>query len=468
MTPELVDARPGQAARTRWGQQFDASLTDVFQVQADIATKVADALGVALADSARRELTAKPTENLAAYDEFLKGEAAAQGMSVTDPPSLRRAIGFYERAVALDSTFVQAWAQLSRARSSLYSNGVPGPGAGRAGAARGRARPPAQARRSAGLPRLRRLLRRASIRSTTTRPWRSTSRASGSRPTTWTCSAQLASTETSLGRWDGAAARLAARVAARSALGEHRRAGWPTCTRSSFGTIPPPTPPPTAPSRSRRPTRRWCRLKVLVALARGDLDSARAVIRAAPAQIDPATLLPFLRSTRISTGCWTTTQQRQVLALPPSAFDDDRATWGIVRAELYHLRGDRARAGHLRRLGAARVRGAEPGGAGGRAAPRAARAGAGLSGAEGRRGARGPARRGADADQPGRATSAPTIQLQLVRIYLLIGEPEKALDQLEPLLRVPFYLSPGWLRIDPTFDPLRSNPRFKRLVEGTA
>ena len=130
VTPELVDARPGQAARSRWGEQFDASLTDVFQVQGDIATKVADALGVALADSTQRELTAKPTENLAAYDEFLKGEAASQAMSVTDPPVVRRAIGFYERAVALDSTFATAWARLSHARSRLYGNGVPDPALG--------------------------------------------------------------------------------------------------------------------------------------------------------------------------------------------------------------------------------------------------------------------------------------------------------------------------------------------------
>jgi hypothetical protein len=66
------------------------------------------------------------------------------------------------------------------------------------------------------------------------------------------------------------------------------------------------------------------------------------------------------------------------------------------------------------------------------------------------------------------ASNGPYIQHQLVRIYLLVGEPEQALDLLEPLLRVPYYLSPGMLRIDPNFDPLRKNPRFMKLVEGTA
>ena len=62
----------------------------------------------------------------------------------------------------------------------------------------------------------------------------------------------------------------------------------------------------------------------------------------------------------------------------------------------------------------------------------------------------------------------PYNQLQLVRIYMLTGEPDLALDQLEPLLRIPYYLSPGWLGIDPTFDSLRKNPRFHRLLDQTA
>jgi len=46
------------------------------------------------------------------------------------------------------------------------------------------------------------------------------------------------------------------------------------------------------------------------------------------------------------------------------------------------------------------------------------------------------------------------------------GGMQEAMDQLEPLLKIPYFLSPGWLRIDPNFAPLRGNPRFDRLVGG--
>ena len=79
VSPELVDVTPGHAPRTKWQQPFDAAITDVFQVQADIAGQVASALNVALGAGQKQTLTARPTENLAAYDAFLKGEARPRG-----------------------------------------------------------------------------------------------------------------------------------------------------------------------------------------------------------------------------------------------------------------------------------------------------------------------------------------------------------------------------------------------------
>ena len=64
------------------------------------------------------------------------------------------------------------------------------------------------------------------------------------------------------------------------------------------------------------------------------------------------------------------------------------------------------------------------------------------------------------------AFSGPYYQILLARIYTLGGEPDKAIDQLEPLLKIPCSLSPAWLAINPYFEPLRSNPRFQKLVAG--
>jgi serine/threonine-protein kinase len=464
VTPELVDARPGQPARSRWGQQFDASLTDVFQVQADIAAKVADALGVALADSARRELTAKPTENLAAYDEFLKGEAASQAMSVTDPPSLRRAIGFYEHAVALDSTFAVAWARLSHARTRLYFNSVPDPALGE------------QARLAA--ERARRLkpneplvYRAFGAYYATVNPV-STNRAVAEYeqavrlfPDNALMLAALGANEVALGRWDSAATRLA-----RAALLDPRSASIAGQLADVYIALRRYAAVDSAADRAiaHAPTNpvSWWR-KATVELAWGDLDSARSVIRAGSRQIDPDALFAYFATYNDLYWALDDAQQQRVLALPPSAFDDDRGNWGIIRAQLYHLRGDRVRTAIY--ADSARMAFGEQS----RAAPEDAQRHVFLGLALAYLG------RKAEAIREGRravellpisrdASTGTYIQHQLVRIYLLVGEPEKALDQLEPLLRIPYYLSPGWLRIDPTFDPLRKNPRFMKLVEGKA
>jgi len=461
VTPELVDVGPGRAPRTRWQDSFDASLTDVFQVQADIATTVAGALDVALGDSARRDLTAQPTQSLAAYDAFLKGEAASQSMGVSLPSSLRPAIAFYEQAVALDSSFVTAWAQLARARALLYINGTPTP---ELAVQAHRAAEQAQAF-GPGRPEGPQALGTyyTFVLGDNRRALAAYEAGLKLAQNNVDLLGSVASAEQRLGRWDAALTHLtrAGTLDPRSAnpprlIGTAllllRRYPEAQAALDRAGALAPTNLPVIA-------------FKTMVALAQGDLASARAVIRTALTTFEPAALLASFGNYWDLYWPLDDAQQRQLLALPPSAFDNDRAAWALVRAETEGLRGhpaaarvyaDTAQLAYEEEL---------------RAAPQDPQ----------RHAYRGVALaylgRKAEAIQEGEHAVALTpvsrdaligayLQHDLVRIYLLVGEPEKALDQLEPLLRMPYHLSPGWLRIDPTFAPLRGNPRFERLVAG--
>ena len=90
----------------------------MFKVQADVAGQVAQALDVALGAPQREALEERPTANAAAYDAYLRGRPHPEKMASFDASRLRTAIAHYEQAVALDSGFAQAWAQLSRAHSN--------------------------------------------------------------------------------------------------------------------------------------------------------------------------------------------------------------------------------------------------------------------------------------------------------------------------------------------------------------
>ena len=126
VSPELIEISGSGAPTSRWQQPFDAAITDVFQVQSEIATKVAQALGAALGAGEEKRLSEKPTQNLAAYDAFLKSEEI-RNSGANDPASLRKEIGLYEQAVALDPGFAQAWAGVSIANSLLYASSTPAP-----------------------------------------------------------------------------------------------------------------------------------------------------------------------------------------------------------------------------------------------------------------------------------------------------------------------------------------------------
>ena len=123
VSPELVEVSEGGTPESKWQQSFDAPLTDVFQVQADVAGRVADKLGVVLSPPAQAQLAAKPTQNLAAYDAYLRATA----LESNDPASIRRSLAYAEQAVALDSTFAAAWAEVSILHGLLYGNTAPTP-----------------------------------------------------------------------------------------------------------------------------------------------------------------------------------------------------------------------------------------------------------------------------------------------------------------------------------------------------
>ncbi len=181
-------------------------------------------------------------------------------------------------------------------------------------------------------------------------------------------------------------------------------------------------------------------------------------------EVEPTALVAFLANYQDLVWVLDEEQRELLLRLTPSAFDDDRGAWANCLAQAYALKGDAANV----RTYAEEARKASRTSFAQRPMMRSAtssRPRARVSGSEGGSDPGGGAWRRARPVAKD-AYDGPYIQHQLVRIYILVGEPEKALDQLEPLLKIPYYLSPGWLKIDPNFDPLRKNPRFQKLVAG--
>src|ERR1700694_186984 len=81
----------------------------------------------------------------------------------------------------------------------------------------------------------------------------------------------------------------------------------------------------------------------MAVLARGDLAAARAVLRAAPKEVDPSALVAYVATYWNLMWVLDDAQQALLLRLTPSAFGGDRGIWGIVLAQTYALRGDAAR-----------------------------------------------------------------------------------------------------------------------------
>jgi TolB-like protein/class 3 adenylate cyclase/Tfp pilus assembly protein PilF len=113
---QLIDA---QTDRHIWVQNYDRTLADSITLQDELATEIARALGATLSPQEKARVEAKPTNNTAAYDAYLRGRAFAGG-SPWDPSNIEGAIRSYRDAVQLDPNFTLAWAYLSSAQSENY------------------------------------------------------------------------------------------------------------------------------------------------------------------------------------------------------------------------------------------------------------------------------------------------------------------------------------------------------------
>jgi serine/threonine-protein kinase len=458
VSPELV-AITGGKPTTKWQQPFEASLTDVFKVQAEIAGKVAQALDVALADSVSRQLAARPTANLPAYDAFLRGEQIFVTQGANDPVNLRRAIAYYQQAVALDSTFALAWSRMGRAQALMYSNGVPDPALGEA------------SRRSVEravaldpkLPAARLALASYEfiVRGDVARSREESEKALRIDPGNSLALGNIAVLDATAGQWDSAMthARESARLDPRSLtaalrLGNAlRKLGHLPEARAELdrGRAIAPASLPLINSR------------VLVELKAGDLDSARAILRGASSQVEPAALAAYFGNYWDLFWVPDDAGQQLLLTLTPAEFDDDRGTWAIVLAQTWWIRGDRTRArAYADTARTATLATLETATGDGQRLLflGLAQAYMGQKAEAIRNGELGIAAVHPDQD----ASNGPYFRHVLARLYVAAGEYDKAIDQLQALLKMPYDLSPGWLRIDPNFAPLKGNPRFERLV----
>jgi TolB-like protein/class 3 adenylate cyclase/Flp pilus assembly protein TadD len=113
---QLIDALTD---RHIWVQNYDRTLADSLALQGELATEIAAGVGATLSPQEKARVEAKPTNNPAAYDAYLRGRAFA-GESGFDKSNVERTIQSYQEAVKLDPNFALAWARLSCVQSDSY------------------------------------------------------------------------------------------------------------------------------------------------------------------------------------------------------------------------------------------------------------------------------------------------------------------------------------------------------------
>jgi TolB-like protein/Flp pilus assembly protein TadD len=462
VNPELVEMVSGHAPESRWTQPFNAPVKDVFAVQADIASRVATAMQIALGSSAKAQLAHAPTHDPAAYDAFLRADAMRNAGGAVDPRAIRRTLAAYDEAIEHDSAMALAWARRSGVLSNLYFTSTPSPELGRAAL---EAAERAITLDSGGIEGYLALASyHRNVDNDLAQALVALARARAVAPEDPAVRFAASLIEANLGHLETAQHDLAEvlKVDPRNAsiwtvrtyqllrLGRVAEARMAADRGLALA--------PTSASATHR--------RVLVEAAAGDVAAARQVLSRSTHDVPRETMVPLIASTSDLGWLLDADDARLLLTLGADAFDGDRAVLAVVRAQQYGWRGDAALA---RTWGdsAARAFAVQL-----RAVPTDPKLHVLRGLALAYAGHRPEALLEAESSLT-LLTPTPSgreslnygyVSYVAARTALLVGDRERALSWLAESRGAHYFVTPAWLRVDPTWAPLRQDPRFSAFT----
>jgi TolB-like protein/tetratricopeptide (TPR) repeat protein len=112
ITAQLINANDEHV----WADNFNEKMTDVFKIQGEVSKKIVNQLKIKISPEEERELSEFPTDNMEAYQAYLKGRSF---MEKTTPEDGEIAIEFFEKAIELDPNYAEAYAELGFLFGSL-------------------------------------------------------------------------------------------------------------------------------------------------------------------------------------------------------------------------------------------------------------------------------------------------------------------------------------------------------------
>ena len=122
VTPQLIRVSDDTHL---WTESYDRVIEDIFSVQSEIAGHVIKQLDLTVMDPERKALYKKPTDNLEAYDCYLRsGKHANLGWENLDPEEFEKAVELCEKAIDLDPDFTLAHVYLSIINLLTYGSGI--------------------------------------------------------------------------------------------------------------------------------------------------------------------------------------------------------------------------------------------------------------------------------------------------------------------------------------------------------